>query len=91
MQAGIAVERRKNVHMYGKIFFFVLCVWINEVVTSAIAITHGLDETCKIRFVLDTPNAFFGVILFFIMIFSKRRARNRVLESVGLSMFTDQT
>ena len=84
-------ERKSSIGLFAKIFFFVLCVWINEIITSAIATTYGTDETCYYRFVLDVPNTFMGVILFIMMIFSKRQVRNKVLESIGLSMFTSET
>ena len=89
-QVEAGEERKSNIGLFGKIFFFVLCVWINEIITSAIATTYGIEETCVYRFVLDVPNTIFGVILFFMMIYSKQDVRNKVLESIGLSSFIDE-
>merc|ERR1719285_1191504 len=67
--------------LFGKIFFLMICIWFNEIITSVISTSYGLNNTCPIRFVLDTPNAFFGVLLF-MMVLVKPKVRRPMWNSM---------
>jgi len=73
---------KENFLILIKLFVYMFCVWILEIVTSAIAAEHGINATCPIRFVLDITNAFYGVIIFLVMVWSKPLIRRSLCQRV---------
>jgi len=86
-------QRMDNFKVMSKLFFIMICTWIFEIITSAISAEGGINETCIPRFILDVPNAFFGLWVFLVMVCSKPP----VIESLRkrgrrfLSTFTGST
>ena len=74
---------RKSIYLFAKIFSYTLSTWIFEIVTSAIATSYGMDESCEIRFVMDTPNAFFGVFLFFMIIHTNEDVKQPMYDTIA--------
>jgi len=65
-----------------KLYIYMVCVWMFEIVTSAIAAEYGTDASCTVRFILDTPNAFYGLIIFGVLVCSKQCVRRSLREKV---------
>jgi len=64
-------QNKENFLILAKLFVYMVCVWILEIVTSAIAAEKGIDESCVVRFILDFPNACYGIIIFLVLVCSK--------------------
>jgi len=82
-RTGHESYHKENFLILIKLFVYMLCVWILEIVTSAIAAEHGINDTCPIRFVLDLPNAFYGVIIFLVLVCSKPPIRRSLRRKVS--------
>ena len=64
-------QHMKNFKIVVQLFFTMLCFWIFEIITSAISTDYGINETCGVRFVLDAPNAFYGLLAFLMLVCMK--------------------
>ena len=64
-------QQKKDLKIVVQLYFTMLCFWIFEIITSAINTDYGTNESCPVRFVLDTPNAFFGLLAFLMLVCMK--------------------
>ncbi|XP_023325815.1 probable G-protein coupled receptor Mth-like 6 [Eurytemora carolleeae] len=76
-------KQKENYVIVLKLFIHMCSLWICEIITSAIAVEYGVIETCKLRFVLDSPNAFYGVLIFLFLIVGKKAVRKNLQETVS--------
>ncbi len=89
-------QHKKNFKIVVQLFFTMLCFWIFEIITSAISTDYGINETCGVRFVLDAPNAFYGLLAFLMLVCMKptvvKALKDNILSTfIGTSVTTNTT
>ncbi len=75
-------QQKKDFKIVVQLFFTMLCFWIFEIITSAINTDYGTNESCPVRFVLDTPNAFFGLLAFLMLVCMKPTVVKSLRETI---------
>jgi len=88
-RTGHEAYHKENLLILVKLFVYMFCVWILEIATSAIAAEHGINETCPLRFVLDLPNAFYGLIIFLVLVCSKPPIRKEDTNEFDLTTLSE--
>ena len=73
--AGEQIKRGASTGHFGKfvkIFLVLGFTWIAEVISTALAVEHGWQETFYVRLFLDLVNFFLGVLLFVFLVCNKQ-------------------
>jgi len=84
-------RRKENFVIVFKLYVYMFCTWIFESVGTALAIKSGnVEDNCEIRLVIDIPNIFYGLIIFFVLVCSKKPVV-RALRQTITSIFTNST
>ena len=81
-------EALKEFKVMLKLYFVMVFLWMFEIITSGIAADHGIIETCQQRFVLDLPNAFFGLLVFLVMVCSRPTVVKSLKSRLGDTLTT---
>ncbi len=74
-------QYKKDLKIVVQLYFIMICFWMFEIITSAINTEYGTNETCIVRFILDTPNAFMGLLAFLMLVCMKPSAVTSLRET----------
>jgi len=90
--------KRRNFSLFIKLFFILGFHWTADLLSTALAVEHGWQETFYIQFFLDLVNLFAGVLIFLVLICNKAvlgRIQKRVwrdtdADTDGIQMSVNQ-
>jgi len=77
---------REQFFSFVKIFFLLGFTWTAEVISTALAVEHGWEETFYVRLFLDLVNLFLGVLLFYALVCNKQVAQMTKAKILGRSL-----
>jgi len=79
-------RKRHQFSLFVKLFFILGFQWSADLLSTALSVEHGFDETFFVRLFLDLVNLFAGVLIFIVLICNKpvlKRIKQRIVPDTN--------